>query len=202
MFRLCLVRHGETDWNVAKRYLGQTDLPLNSTGQRQVEYLARKLGQTDFLRCYTSDLVRAQQTASILLQRQQIDIMLEPSLREASFGKWEGLTYAEVCQQYPLETAAWVDSEGLMAPGGGESLVDLKDRLANWLEDLYAEDPEGNILVVTHGGPLRVLLCLLMGIPITKHWKFSVEPCTLAILDVYDGEGILQIGSAISTALV
>ena len=193
MFRLFLVRHGETDWNVAKRYLGQTDLSLNFTGRKQVEHLARELSRIDFLRCYTSDLIRASQTASTILQEHNTDIIIEPALREASFGNWEGLTYAEVCKQYPLEATSWIDSEGLIAPGGGESLENLKERLTNWLEDLYAADPEGNILVVTHGGPLRLLLCLLMGVPITKHWKFSVEPSSIAILEVYDGEAILQI---------
>jgi|BioPla2DNA2_1021312.scaffolds.fasta_scaffold71618_1 alpha-ribazole phosphatase len=193
MFRLFLVRHGETDWNVAKRYLGQTDLSLNFTGRKQVEHLAQKLREVNFLRCYTSDLIRARQTASTILQEHSTDLIIEPALREASFGNWEGLTYAEVCNKYPLEVTSWVDSEGLIAPGGGESLEDLKERLAIWLEDLYAEDPEGNILVVTHGGPLRVLLCLLMGFPITKYWKFCVEPSSMAILEVYDGEAILQI---------
>lgn len=193
MFRLFLVRHGETDWNAAKRYLGQTDLPLNVTGRRQVEHLAQELREVNFLRCYTSDLIRARQTASTILQDHSTDLIIEPALREASFGNWEGLTYAEVCNKYPLEATSWIDSEGLIAPGGGESLEDLKERLTNWLEDLYAEDSEGNILVVTHGGPLRLVLCLLMGLPITKHWKFSVEPSSMAILEVYDGEAILQI---------
>lgn len=136
MFRLFLVRHGETDWNVAKRYLGQTDLSLNFTGRKQVEHLAQKLREVNFLRCYTSDLIRARQTASTILQEHSTDLIIEPALREASFGNWEGLTYAEVCNKYPLEVTSWVDSEGLIAPGGGESLEDLKERLAIWLEDL------------------------------------------------------------------
>ena len=196
MFSLFLVRHGETDWNVAKRYLGQRDLPLNSRGHRQAEHLAQELREIEFLRCYSSDLARAKQTASAIIMERDLAITLEAALREASFGTWEGLTYAEVCRQYPLEAAAWVDSQGLTQPGGGESLGDLEERLVNWLEDLYAEDPEGNILVVTHGGPLRVLLCLLLGLPVIKHWKFSVGPATLAVLEVYDGEAVLQVGTA------
>lgn len=195
MFRLYLVRHGETDWNVTKRYLGQMDLPLNLRGQRQVEHLARELKNTSFIRCYTSDLARAMQTATTILGERNLEIIAEPALREASFGEWEGLTYAEVCERYPTEASAWVDSGGLEPPIGGESLAELEARLEHWLKTLKTENPEGNILVVTHGGPLRLLLCLLMGVPVVKHWKFSVNTGTVAILEVYDGEGVLQLGS-------
>lgn len=198
IFRLFLVRHGETDWNAEKRYLGQTDLPLNSKGRQQVLNLAHELKDVDFACCYTSDLIRASQTTSTILKGRDVEIIIEIALREASFGTWEGLTHAEISRQHAVELELWVESQGMTKPGGGESLGDLRGRLGAWLESLYAENPAGNILVVTHGGPLRVILCLLMGLPVTKHWKFSVEPSAMTVVEIHDGEAILRIGSSIA----
>lgn len=193
MFTLYLVRHGETDWNAKKRYQGVTDLSLNLNGRKQAQLLAERLKDIPFTRCYTSELKRAQETAEAIVGLNKVTrIIKEPALREISFGKWEGLTYGQVARNYPEEVKAWVESNGLIPPVGGESLRDLEKRLLGWFEPLVAEKPAGNILVVAHGGVLRLFLCLLLAVPIVKHWKFNLATGSLAVVEVHGGEGILE----------
>ncbi|NMA60489.1 MAG: alpha-ribazole phosphatase [Firmicutes bacterium] len=191
MLRLYLVRHGETDWNREKRYLGHTDLPLNQNGEWEVSHLRENLREVLFERCYTSDLRRARQTATTILGGRDVQLIEELALRELDFGEWEGLTYDEICQRYPQEAQKWVESGGRSSPFDGEDLGDLEVRVASWLNSLLAENIKGNILVVTHGGPVRILLCLLLGISSEKHWQFNVSTAGLAVVEVHEGQGIL-----------
>lgn len=189
MQRLFIVRHGQTDWNKERRYLGHMDLALNNQGRAEALRLAQYVAHIPFSRCYASDLLRTEQTARAILQERALE--LEPALREMSFGKWEGLTYEEVCDQYPDEASAWREMPDTSSPVGGESLADLRLRLSSWLDAFLHSDPQGNILIVTHGGSARVLLCMLLGLPAERHWQFNLSTGGLAIVEVYNGQGIL-----------
>src|SRR5688500_9075185 len=98
---ILLVRHGETDWNLERRVQGHSDRPLNDTGRRQAIELATALGDEPVDAIYSSDLVRAHETARILAERRGLGVTVIPELREKSFGTWEGLTDREVLQRFP-----------------------------------------------------------------------------------------------------
>lgn len=191
MLKLYLVRHGETEWNREKRYLGHANMDLNGQGKVEAEKLRSALGQVEFRACYASDLVRTQKTAEIIVDKKTL-VQGEPALRELNFGNWEGLTYGEITKRYPEELELWVDSQGRTSSFGGEDLGDLEVRVSMWLNTLLSTRPTGDVLIVSHGGPLRVLLCLLLGISTGKHWQFTIETGGLAVVEIHDGQGILQ----------
>ncbi|NDJ79250.1 MAG: nicotinate-nucleotide--dimethylbenzimidazole phosphoribosyltransferase [Chloroflexi bacterium] len=190
MTRLLLVRHGQTEWNCQQRYQGQSDVPLDATGQRQVVQLARRLSREPIDAIFSSVLKRAAATARHIAAYHRLDVQHDPRLRELHFGAFEGLTYAEVKSTYPQDLAAW-EADRNQAPPGGESLASLVDRLTAFLAETRAAYPAGNLLVVGHGGPLRVLLCLLLGLPPEKHWQFQLDTASWTEIHVYDTGAIL-----------
>ncbi|MGQ9779611.1 MAG: alpha-ribazole phosphatase [Bacillota bacterium] len=192
MTRLFLVRHGRTAWNAAGRFTGQMDLPLDEAGRAQAEALAELLAGVEFDLAITSDLTRAEETARRILAGRKVPLFFDPRLREASFGRWEGRTYAEIAAEDPVLLKTWEDDPERVAPPGGESLADLAARVGTVLAEVLREHEGATVLFVTHGGPARVLLCLVLGVPLERHWQFGLGNGGLAILEFYDREGILM----------
>jgi broad specificity phosphatase PhoE len=147
---LVLVRHGETDWNRERRVQGQTDVPLNETGRSQALALSAELNGRSFAAVYSSDLVRAYETATILAEPRSLVVTPVPALREKHFGSWEGLTDAEVLRRFPHALAGpWGDAE---TPG------EVSTRVVAAVSEIVAAHTGEAVLVVTHGGPIRALL--------------------------------------------
>lgn len=152
-----LVRHGETDYNRNHRWQGQLDIPLNATGRDQATRLAHHLRDTAIDACYSSDLSRAYETAQLALQFHDVSIQSEPRLREMHVGIFQGKTRAELQVEHPSEYAQWNADDGY-APPDGEARNMLRDRAyAAWL-DIISTAPYENIMIVTHGGTLRMML--------------------------------------------
>jgi alpha-ribazole phosphatase len=152
------VRHGITDENVAGRYIGHVDVPLNSTGICQAEALASRLAQEQvkISKIYTSDLCRAVQTAALIGERVGVKPHSDPALRELSFGQWENRTYEELAYEQRPRLEAWYKDPFTVAPPGGETLQQLGQRLGHYLDEIKAKDQGSTVLVfVTHGGPIR-----------------------------------------------
>jgi broad specificity phosphatase PhoE len=150
MTTLLLARHGETDWNRERRVQGSTDIPLNAAGIAQARALAASLASEPLAAVYASDLARARDTASAVATVHGLEIVLDPALREKHFGTWEGLTDTEIRKRFPDAVAgSW---------GDGETRAQLAARAVAAYERIRARHAEGSVLIVSHGGPLRVLL--------------------------------------------
>jgi 2,3-bisphosphoglycerate-dependent phosphoglycerate mutase len=161
---ILLVRHGETDWNRERRIQGQTDTPLNNLGRAQARALADELAGERIDAVYASDLARARETAEILAAQLDLPVVVDPSLRERDFGTWEGQTVAELDERWPGAFARWhAGGEGEWE--GGEAHDDLARRIRAAVRRLAAGHPGDRILLVAHGGPLRVLLMDAEGLP-------------------------------------
>ena len=143
--RLCLVRHGSTDWSDAGRLNGHTDAPLNERGRRQARELAAELAAAAFDGIWSSDLRRATETAELAVGGATTD----RRLRELDFGDLEGMTWEQLS---PSVQQALLAFEGFRAPAG-EGTADLRDRVRGFLAEL----PDGDHLVFTHGGVIRLL---------------------------------------------
>lgn len=208
MTQLYLVRHGITQMNEDGKLQGQSDLPLNSAGQRQAQALAARLARVPLERVIASDLQRALQTAQIIADRQAADrqtaglqsaglphlaVEAEPCLRELHFGDWEGLSYQRLQEQFPQELAKWQAEPYGFAPPGGESLGKLAQRVAGFYENLASNKDQANLLVVAHGGPLQVLLCLALKLPAQNYWQFHLEPASLSQIGLYPQGAILNL---------
>ena len=189
--RLILVRHGETGWNAQRRYQGWSDLPLNKVGLQQADALAAHLADEQIGASYTSDLERAMQTAQCIAERHGQPVIADLRLREISFGDWEGLTFDEIRTRWPEEVDAWLGDSLHVAPPGGETLAQVAERVQGALDDIDGENAGQTVLLVSHGGPLRVLLCLALGLDAQAHWRFRLDTASVSELGVYDGEATL-----------
>ena len=184
MGRLLLVRHGETPWNAEGRWQGQTDVPLSPRGRCQAAALARVLAADTVHALYASDLWRARETALILAKPLGLPVHTEPRLREMAFGHWEGLTYDEIEQRDAKTLTAWYADPLQVAPPGGETLAQVSERVQAVLTCLVSFCQEHTAVLVAHGGPLRVLLCLALGLPPQAHWQFVLAPGSLTELRI------------------
>jgi probable phosphoglycerate mutase len=161
MRRILLARHGETAWNALGRLQGHTDIELNDVGRAQALTLAQALDQADIAAIWTSDLRRARQTGEIVAGALGLAAPdVDPALRERQFGVFEGLTRDECATQHPEAWQAWIAQTG--TPPGGESRVDAAARMARALERIARGDG-GPVLVVSHGGVMRLWLMGLLG---------------------------------------
>jgi len=193
--RLILVRHGETAWNADGRHQGQTDVPLSAVGRRQAAALARRLASEEIDAIYASDLRRARETAAAVGASHRLPVRDEPRLREMCFGAWEGLTYDQIQERYPRARTAWEADPLGTSPPGGETLAELAGRVESALADIVRahkdEDGDGTVLVVAHGGPLRVLLGLALGLSPQPHWRFRLDNASLSELYLYPEGAVL-----------
>ena len=163
MTTILLARHGETEWNATHRWQGFTGPPSNKLGRQQAQDLANKLSSLSIDAVYSSDTVRAVETAEAVAARLNLKVQQDPRLREVNFGEWEGLTRQEINERYSGAFKEW-DTCKLAAPTGGETDLEMADRVLEALHEI-AERHEGEqVLVVTSGGPLRAVQAHAHGI--------------------------------------
>lgn len=164
--KLYLVRHGETDWNIASRIQGQTDTPLNEKGRQQAEEFAEAIESQGYqIDCiYTSIKERAWETAAIIGGKLGIEPKVKKGLEEICMGKWEGYTWKQVRELFGGEYQIWHENRRYQAPPGGESYQQLLDRLLPALIEIR-ESEKGNILIVTHSAVIMTLLSYLYETP-------------------------------------
>jgi len=187
--RLLLVRHGETEWTRTGRYQGTTDTALSEIGLAQAQALATRLAGVKLAAILSSDLRRALDTAAPIARAHAQPVCPEPRLREIGFGVWEGLTWTQIEQQDPLTWAQWTADPMSAMPAGGESLSSIAARLNQLLAELAARPDDETILLVAHGGSLRVLICLALGLPPGSAWSLRMENAALSELYVWPGTG-------------
>ena len=153
-----LWRHGQTIWNVERRFQGQTDIPLDDTGEAQAEYAARRLATLRPDAIFSSDLTRAAGTAAPLARLTGLAVTLDKDLRERSGGSWEGLTDREIAERYPAERASW-------NPPDGEPTAAVADRVAGALRRVADTVADGGLaVVVSHGAALRLGMARVLGL--------------------------------------
>lgn len=177
--RIVLVRHGETDFNVEDRWQGsRSDVPLNDTGRGQAAAVADRLAErygSDLAAIYASDLARARETADILADRLELEVVEEPALRELDHGRWDGLLKSDIMRRFPEEYAAYQADPRDTRRGGGDSYVDLGERLWPALERLAGRHAGERIVAVSHGGPIRLVMSRVLDRPLTERDSFGVE---------------------------
>ncbi len=170
MTRLLLIRHGETDWNREGRYQGQSDVPLNAAGREQAWQLAEALRGTPLHAIYSSDLLRARETADALACATGAPLRLDPRLREVGLGKWEGRLFSDIQRLYPDLLRQRQQDPLHFAPPGGESVIDLMGRLMSAVRDITDLHPHGHVALVSHGFALAVIRVSLNDHPVERVW--------------------------------
>lgn len=190
--RLYIIRHGETDWNVKRRFQGHSDIPLNEEGRRLARLTAEALKEVPFARIYTSPLKRASETAAIIKGARQIPIIEEPRIIEIGFGEYEGLCCAK--EHYNIPDPAFMNffdkPEEYQPPKGAESIEALRERTADFLEELVhnKEMEDETILISTHGAALRGLLAYINHTKLADFWGGGVHKnCAVTIVEARQG---------------
>ena len=155
--RIIAIRHGETAWNVSTRIQGQLDIGLNETGRWQAHRVALALAGEPIAALYSSDLLRAWDTALSIANATGLPVQTVEGLRERGFGVFEGKTFQEVEAQWPEQALRWRKREPAFEPDGGESLLRFRERITQATQALAAQHPGEQIVVVAHGGVMDVL---------------------------------------------
>ena len=183
--RLYLVRHGETMANREYRYIGTRDDPLSPLGETQALQLAEALSGLPIAAVYSSPLQRTYYTAIQIAARHSLEIQRVYALRECDFGTWEGLSRAEVLERSPEDSQRlreWEQNTSV-APPDGESFEALQQRVIAAIERLAHAHPDQAIALVSHVGPIKVLLSAALGAPLSSAFRIFLDPATISVVD-------------------
>lgn len=191
--RICLIRHGETVWNAEKRIQGHIDVELAPLGLSQAAAAARRLSGLPVAALYSSDLLRARQTAERLADVLALPLSLQPEFRERCYGLFEGMTYDEARARHPEHYRAFERRDPDYAfPQGGESLQQLHSRVIGRLRCL-AEDHSGQmVLLVTHGGVLDIVNRFVRGTALDAPRDFLIPNAGINWLSVSGDRWVLE----------
>ena len=183
MTRILFARHGETDWNREGRWQGHSDRPLNAAGAAQAEALARRLATERLDALYTSDLLRAAQTAAAVSRETGLEAIVTPGLREVDVGDLAGLDRAEAARRYPDWYTRWREGVVESYPGG-ERFTDLRDRALAAFDRIADRHAGGTAVAVCHNGIVRAIVLHALGLEPGERPRIAPGPnCSLTVIE-------------------
>jgi ribonuclease H / adenosylcobalamin/alpha-ribazole phosphatase len=192
-----LLRHGETALTPEKRFSGSggTDPELSPAGWRQAHAAGELLAARGTIQAIvTSPMRRCRETASAVAERTGLEVRVDEGLREADFGAWEGLTFAEVRERYPDDLEKWLDSTDVRPTGGGESFDTVAARVAVTRDRLLARYSGRTVLLVTHVTPVKTLVRLALEAPPIALFRMELSAACLSAIAYYaDGNASLRL---------
>lgn len=182
--KLFLIRHGQTDWNLKEKIQGSCDIELNDTGIKQAEEMSNKVIKENykFSKIYSSSQKRAVKTAEILSHATDVDSISIKGLEEMNLGQWEGLSWAEVKEKYPIEYEEWYINRRYTRPPKGESYQDMLERVLTAIHNIINENCD-DIAIVTHSAVIMCLQCYITGTPFDEMMKFKTDNATITEID-------------------
>lgn len=186
MTAIYLLRHGEIESDGISRFIGQIDVRLSPKGAEQAHMWREAFAEIKFEGIFSSDLSRCAETARIIAGDTGIEIQYRTELREIHLGTLDGLAMAEVRQNFPNEWKARGDDISGFVPEGGESFADLEHRAVQVVQKISSSH-EGNILLVTHAGVNRVVICHALGAPLSNLFRIEQSYGCLNLLECKEG---------------
>ena len=190
MLRLYMMRHGETVWNTERRYQGMTDIELSEEGLRQAQCAAERFKSIDIDKIYCSPLKRAAATAKPIAEEKNLEINFEDGFREIFFGEWEGMTVPDLTEKYGDDYINFIkEPHNYGFPGEG-SIDNVIERLKPAI-DRIIENDEGNVLIVSHGGIIRLMLMYIMGLDNSWFTKMWINNTGISIIEIKKGRKLM-----------
>lgn len=190
MLRLYFMRHGETVWNTERRYQGMTDIELSEEGLRQAECAAERFKNIHIDKIYCSPLKRAVATAKPIADVKGLEVISEDAFREIHFGEWEGKTVPELTEIYGESYLRFIrEPHNYGFPGEG-SVDNVIERLKVGI-DRVIENDEGNVLIVSHGGIIRLMIMYIMGLDNSWFTKMWINNTAISIIEIKDGRRLM-----------
>ena len=172
---IILIRHGETEWNSQKRMQGHSNSDLSSVGQAQIQALGQWLKNVPFDLIYSSDSLRAKQTAEAITQFSGHELQFDQRLREKNLGVFEGLTSEEARERHPEVFRLFKTAGSKYVIDEGESTQQLQDRALEIVNEIRIKHPEERVLLVTHGGFIRVVMKHSLGLSLETPTRFLIR---------------------------
>jgi broad specificity phosphatase PhoE len=194
MTRIILIRHGQTEWNRQDLIRGQVDVPLDDTGLAQAAATAARIAaEWQPAALYSSPLRRAVQTAQLIADRLGLEVRTVSGFNDMNFGQWQGLSYSEVRQRWPEVSQAWLTAPQTVTFPNGESLGRVRQRGVSALQQVIEQHPNQDAVIVGHTVLNRVLLCAVLGLDDSHHWRIGQDTC--AVNTIEWREGVFFVGS-------
>ena len=168
MTTLYIVRHGEASGNVERNFHGWFDSDLTENGRAQISRLPVYFKDINLDAAYASDLKRTRETAEAVAREKGLTVQEKEGLREIHGGKWEDVPWDDLPVRFPESYGHWLERPHLCQMPGGESMVDFQKRIYDTVLEISKENKGKNVLVATHGTAIKVLLCRIRGVPLSK----------------------------------
>ena len=187
MVKLILVRHALTVDNQKSRLSGHIDSSISEEGKEQIDKITNYLKDFDIDKIYTTTSSRTKDTVKKLSELKSIEIIEKESLKEISFGDFEGLTFDEIKDKYPKEFQDMIEKGYEYKYPNGESLIDSYNRVCIELDNIISNNDDRTILICSHGGTMRNIITYLISNSYKYHWNFKIDNGSVTILEVQDG---------------
>ena len=185
--RIYLLRHGETTWNVERRYQGTLDSPLSETGRQQTSRTSDALRSAPLRAVYSSPLRRALETAAVIASPHGLPVRTHDGLSEIRVGEWEGLTVAEIETRYGESVRQWYDTPHLARIPGGETIEEMRERAAAAVDEIRRRHEGETVAAVAHGGVNKTILLTVLGAPLSSYWRIRQHNACVNVLE-YQGD--------------
>lgn len=187
MVKLILVRHALTVDNQKSRLSGHIDSSISEEGKEQIDKITNYLKDFDIDKIYTTTSSRTKDTVKKLSELKSIEIIEKESLKEISFGDFEGLTFDEIKDKYPKEFQDMIENGYEYKYPNGESLIDSYNRVCIELDNIISNNDDRTILICSHGGTIRNIITYLISNSYKYHWNFKIDNGSVTILEAQDG---------------
>ena len=187
MVKLILVRHALTVDNRKSRLSGHIDSSISEEGKEQIDKITNYLKDFDIDKIYTTTSSRTKDTVKKLSELKSIEIIEKESLKEISFGDFEGLTFDEIKDKYPKEFQDMIEKGYEYKYPNGESLIDSYNRVCIELDNIISNNDDRTILICSHGGTIRNIITYLISNSYKYHWNFKIDNGSVTILEIQNG---------------
>ncbi len=187
MVKLILVRHALTVDNQKSRLSGHIDSSISEEGKEQIDKITNYLKDFDIDKIYTTTSSRTKDTVKKLSELKSIEIIEKESLKEISFGDFEGLTFDEIKDKYPKEFQDMIEKGYEYKYPNGESLIDSYNRVCIELDNIISNNDDRTILICSHGGTIRNIITYLISNSYKYHWNFKIDNGSVTILEIQNG---------------
>lgn len=186
LVKLYLTRHGQTEWNLQRRLQGWKNSNLTSKGRKEAVLLGERLKSVDLDIIFSSSSMRAVETAEIIARDRDIEIKLEDNLREIHSGKWEGNSLSDIEKLFPEEYYIYQNAPHLYeANNGGETFFQVQKRAISVINRIIYEDKYENVLIITHGVTVRVVMAYFENYPMKKLWETPhINNTSLTLIEI------------------
>ena len=191
---IILIRHGETEWNSQQRMQGHSNSDLSAVGSWQIQALGEWMKNMSFDHIYSSDSLRARQTAEAINQHSGHKLQFDQRIREKNLGVFEGLTSAEAREQHPEIYRLFKTAGVNYVIDEGESTQQLLDRAFEFIEEIRIRHPKERVVIVTHGGVVRVLMKHTLGLSIDAPTRFIIKNTGIFVLIWKENWIVTQMG--------